>query len=57
MIVNSTKAAEGPLPVTNISVGQPAPDVELDDFNGQATHLSSFWTDRPLVLMLLRHFG
>ena len=30
---------------------------ELEDVNGEAQRLGSYWEDRPVVLVFLRHFG
>ena len=40
-----------------ISVGDPAPDVTLPDDSAAATSLSILWSERPLVLLFIRHLG
>jgi len=37
--------------------GDPAPDATLLDSEGQPVRLSSFWSERPAVLVFLRYFG
>jgi hypothetical protein len=32
-------------------------DVELEDHTGAALRFGDFWTDRPAVLVFLRHYG
>jgi hypothetical protein len=34
-----------------------APDAKVTLSDGSQTNLSSFWQDRVLVLVFLRHFG
>jgi peroxiredoxin len=43
--------------VTLPGVGDPAPDVVLRDATGGEITLSSFWRDRPVVAVFLRHWG
>jgi hypothetical protein len=31
--------------------------IELADWRGQRVRLGSFWEDRPVVLVFIRHFG
>ena len=38
-------------------VGDPAPEVELPDSNGDVRALSSFWNDSPALVIFWRHFG
>ncbi|MCH7727375.1 MAG: redoxin domain-containing protein [Planctomycetes bacterium] len=40
-----------------LSIGDPAPDVELPDDDGDDVRLSSLWRHRPLLLFFLRHYG
>ncbi|GBC76846.1 hypothetical protein HRbin08_00314 [bacterium HR08] len=40
-----------------LKVGDPAPDVELTNTDGQRVRLSSFWARDPIVLVFSRHFG
>jgi len=34
-----------------------APDIALLNISGETVHLSSLWTERPLILAFTRHFG
>jgi peroxiredoxin len=38
-------------------IGDNAPDAKLADTTGRARNLSEFWSDGPLLLLFLRHFG
>ncbi|MBI2845949.1 MAG: AhpC/TSA family protein [Chloroflexi bacterium] len=49
-----TKTSYRQLPV---QVGEPAPDVELIDSEGNPVRLSNFWKESPLHLFFLRHYG
>lgn len=40
-----------------LTVGDPAPDVELIGADDQRVRLSSFWSRGPVVLVFSRHFG
>ncbi len=40
-----------------LAVGDEAPDVELLDSHGRQASLSEQWTDGPILLSVLRHFG
>jgi len=40
-----------------LQVGDPAPDFELPDSNGVPLRLSSFWSDKPALLIFWRHYG
>ena len=31
--------------------------IELEDSDGELRRLSSFWRERPVVLVFIRHFG
>lgn len=42
---------------SGVSVGCPAPDVEVRDDRGQHIRLSALWTAGPLVLVFIRHLG
>jgi hypothetical protein len=42
---------------TIAAVGDVAPDKTLLDDCGTPTALSDLWSERPLVLMLVRHLG
>lgn len=35
----------------------PVDRIDLPDSNGQTVRLSSFWVDRPALIILWRHFG
>lgn len=39
------------------AVGDPAPDATLVDLGGAEVPLSSYWSDRPAVVVFLRYFG
>lgn len=43
--------------VVPVQIDDPAPDLEVDDSSGKPVPLSSFWTDRPALLLFWRHFG
>jgi len=49
----SAPGATGRLP----DVGDPAPDAWLLDLQGERVALSSFWAERPSVVVFLRYFG
>lgn len=38
-------------------VGDPAPEVELPDASGRMRRLSEFWSEQPVHLVFVRHFG
>jgi peroxiredoxin len=38
-------------------MGDPAPDVDLVDQDGEPASLSGFWRDGPAVLFFMRHYG
>ncbi len=40
-----------------LQVGDPAPNVVLQDLSGNKVHLSDSWQAGPAVLVFLRHFG
>ena len=40
-----------------VQVGDPAPDVELVDSEGNQRHISDFWKEDLLHLFFLRHYG
>jgi peroxiredoxin len=40
-----------------VGVGDPAPDVTVEDAAGQPVRLASFWQHRPVVLVFIRHLG
>jgi peroxiredoxin len=41
----------------NPDVGDRAPDLTLVNGRGRPRRLSSFWKQKPVVLVFLRHFG
>jgi len=43
--------------MSELRVGDPAPDLSLLDAEERSVALSSFWKQAPLVLIHLRHFG
>ncbi len=40
-----------------LQVGDKAPDIRLENLDGETVRLSSFWRDRPALLMFWRHYG
>jgi peroxiredoxin len=42
---------------TRLQPGDPAPEAEVIDAQGQAVALSSLWARGPVLLTFLRHFG
>jgi peroxiredoxin len=40
-----------------LQVGDSAPSFDLVDQSGRATQLSSFWKERPAVVLFWRHYG
>ncbi len=38
-------------------IGDPAPDIEIQDSTGTWRHLREFWADGPALLLFWRHFG
>ena len=38
-------------------VGKAAAAAEVEDLEGRRHRLDSLWTERPVVLAFLRHFG
>ena len=40
-----------------LQIGDQAPDFELPDSNGQVAHISSYWRDRPALILFWRHYG
>ncbi len=40
-----------------LAVGDPAPDLTLEDDQGAKVQLSRLWDAAPLVLLFVRHFG
>lgn len=40
-----------------LQVGDKAPDSELPDSDGQVCKLSSYWQDRPALILFWRHYG
>ena len=43
--------------MSQLHIGDTAPDLILPDHLGQRMSLSEHWTLRPLVLLFLRHLG
>ena len=41
----------------DLEVGMQAPDLTLLAEDGREVRLSELWSDAPLVLLFLRHFG
>lgn len=42
---------------TPLQAGDPAPDFELEDATGRPVRISSFWAERPALLLFWRHYG
>lgn len=40
-----------------LRVGDPAPDLTLQDGSGSEVRLGGLWSDQPLLLVFLRHYG
>ena len=40
-----------------VQVGDDAPDFELPDSNGHMVKVSSYWQDRPALVLFWRHYG
>jgi peroxiredoxin len=40
-----------------LEVGDPAPDLTLEDGSGHEQQLGKLWAVRPLLLAFLRHYG
>jgi peroxiredoxin len=40
-----------------LKAGDSAPNLQVVDADGKTIELSSLWTDKPVVLSFLRHFG
>ena len=40
-----------------LQVGDEAPDFELPDSDGQMVKISSFWQEKPAMIMFWRHYG
>jgi peroxiredoxin len=40
-----------------LKVGDAAPSIQVMDADDKTIELSSLWTDKPVVLSFLRHFG
>lgn len=43
--------------LAHLKFNDPAPDLELQNINGKAVQLSSFWKKKVLLLAFTRHFG
>ena len=40
-----------------LKAGDAAPSIPVVDADGETIDLSSLWSDKPVVLSFLRHFG
>jgi peroxiredoxin len=40
-----------------MKIGDKAPGIQVMDAEGNTIALSSLWSDKPVVLAFLRHFG
>ncbi len=43
--------------LAHLKFNDSAPDLQLQDVNGNAVHLSALWKERALILAFTRHFG
>ena len=43
--------------MTQLTIGNPAPDFTIPDHSDRPVRLADCWSERPLVLLFLRHFG
>jgi peroxiredoxin len=40
-----------------LKVGDAAPSIQVMNADGEMIELSALWSDKPVVLTFLRHFG
>jgi len=40
-----------------LKVGDAAPSIQVMNADGETIELSTLWSDKPVVLTFLRHFG
>ena len=40
-----------------VNVGDPGPNVSLQDETGGEVQLATYWSERPVALVFVRHFG
>jgi len=40
-----------------LKVGDAAPSIQVMNADGETIELSALWSDKPVVLTFLRHFG
>ena len=40
-----------------VKMGDIAPNIQVVNADGETIELSSLWSDKPVVLAFLRHFG
>jgi hypothetical protein len=43
--------------ISELKIGDPAPDAVVFDGNGQTIHLREMWAGKPTLLCFLRYFG
>ena len=55
--VTSVSHVASLLRMTELALGDPAPDLSLLDADERPVALSSLWKRAPLALIFLRHFG
>ena len=55
--ITGRPGAASVLRMTDLAVGDPAPDLVLLDAAEREVRLSALWRERPLALIFLRHFG
>jgi peroxiredoxin len=41
----------------HLTIGTPAPAIELVDKQGQSIRLADYWAQGPTLLSFLRHYG
>jgi peroxiredoxin len=42
---------------SKLKTGDSAPSIQVVDAGGETIELSSLWSEKPVVLTFLRHFG
>jgi peroxiredoxin len=45
------------MPNSKLKSGDLAPNIQVVNADGETIELSSLWSDKPVVLAFLRHFG
>lgn len=57
MTVAWTGSEPGPAMTSAVRVTSRLGGIELADWRGRPVRLGSLWSDRPVVLAFVRHFG